>query len=390
MYITIFTIELEAKSITSFFQQIYSNQPTFFDKTVKKAEAEKICIENREKEKKVRELIKQLTIIAKTNSITKEAIINEMVLHSNEQGLTHFENIKEWNYRMDLLNCLRNASAQAFLEFANEILKRGIYIDMHNIIPKLGRKWLSDELSTEEIKPIIIACAEKKYESAAKVMLGISQYGNSVRNLDKTLGEKYVHEWINETTNNNKKLHYYRLLRKAGIECQEQEDILKLYIENTNIPISFRLKYVKELEKIGGTNQPNIREAIRKIKIEKEEKLKQIKVQQKKQKILMENYNMTNVLEFYDIQLEFIKENNIVSVEDFSNQLSEFKDGKNITNLVDIITLENQEKFMRSPYFKTFMKNNNLTSITDFIKEQKKLLKEHPNPFKEIEKAKKF
>jgi len=376
----------EANVATTLFHQIYLNQ-TNYKRPVTKEEKDNLRRENERRKGILRKLENELTEMAKTNNAVKEAIINEMIAHSEKGIPSNRDNhsIMEFSYRISLFSCLYKLGAHTMLECSNRLIDLGLYSDMFNFVRFLRNYWIRGELTAEEIKPIVIACADKKITSAAEVLLGLNM-GKITRPLDKTLGEKYVREWINETTDENIRMQYYRMLNRAGIKELDYIDLIVKRIEDTKDSPTFSAGIAKELVEIGATNKPEIEKLVKNVNVKKEKFLKELDEQEKKQKKLKKNYNPTNVLEFYEKQLEFVNNNNIVYTTEFIERLPEFEQQYNITGIVNLSILEGQEKFLKS----SSMKSCYETNIVKHLEKQLEYLRKYPNPFKEIEKAKKF
>jgi len=379
------------KTVDEFFQQIYSNQPDelSYKKAITKNEKKKILVEINRKNDVLRKLVNNLAEMAKTNASVKEAIINEIVARYKKGIPENYEqSVIESYYRSSLCMCLYELDAHTMLECSNRLIDLGLYSNsaMFNFVRSLRNYWIRGELTAEEIKPIVIACANKKITSAAEILLGLN-IGKITRPLDKALGKEYVREWINETTDENTKMQYYRMLNRAGIKEPDYIDLIVKRIEDTKDSPIFSASFVEELVEIGATNKPEIEKLVKELKIEKEEYDKKLKEQIKKQDEIKKNYNPTNVLEFFEKQLEFVKNNNITSLETFIKRLPDFKQQYNMTNFVDLIIIDSQQKNIN---MKRCMAMYSATNIIQLLEKQLEEAKEYPNPFKEIEKAKKF
>ena len=177
------------------------------------------------------------------------------------------------------------------------------------------------------------------------------------------------------------------MLNRAGIRNQEFIDLIVKRIDDTKDSPIISAGIAEELVEIGATNKPEIKKIVKDVNIEKEEYDKKLKEQIKKQEEIKKNYNPTNVLEFFEKELEFVKNNNITSLEIFINKLPDFKQQYIVTNFVDLMMLDSQQKNIN---MKRCMKLYNSTNIIDLLEKQLEEAKKYPDPFKEIEKAKKF
>ena len=386
--ITTLVLAEEPKTVDEFFAQIYSNQSTvpLFYKELSKEENKQIYKENQRKKENRRKLVSQLSEIAKTNNTITHRIIDEMINHTipNLGYSNRVEVIREWGYRMSLLDSLRNSGPYAVLDCANKMLELTLYTDVHNIANSLGLYWRTGKLKKEEVQPILIAFADEKIENAVKVLLGDSISRITRKALDKDAGERIVREWIEQATNNKQRLKYYQLLRTANIDSQEQindikSNILKSRINNPNFPVRLRLSSAEELLEIN-TNDPETQKIVKELKVEKEEYDKKLKKQIEKQEEIKKNYNPTNVLEFFVMQLEYVKNNNITNLEIFIKQLPDFKQQYNITNFVGLIILESQQGNIN---MKRCMTMHSATNIIQLLEKQLEEAKKYPDPFKE-------
>ena len=377
------------KTVDEFFAQIYSNQgisPLGF-KYLSKEKKEQIYKENQRKKENLRKLVPQLAEIAKTNNVVVNKIIDEMVSHTLPRtrypGGGDPEALKEWLYRMSLLDCLDNIGPHAVLDCANKMLELQLYVDVNNIAKSLGLFWRTDKLTKEEVQPILIAFADEKIEDAAKILLGYNTSRITKKALDKDTGERIVREWIEQATNKKQRLKYYKLLNTANIDCQEQinnikSDVLKSRINNPNFPVRWRLSSAEELLAIN-TNDPETQKIVKELKVEKEEYDKKLKKQIEKQEEIKKNYNPTNVLEFFVMQLEYVKNNNITNLEIFIKQLPDFKQQYNITNFIGLMTLESQQEHIN---MKRCMTMYSATNIIQLLEKQLEEAKKYPDPFK--------
>ena len=256
----------EPQTIQEIFAKIQTNQPNMEDvrhqmKSKSKEECEQLKAKFNTYDRENKILKNKLIGMSKTDSSVKDSIIEEILKYSSKNIERNYYSVC---YQVTLLEALHKINIYSVFKCANTIINSDEYEGGSMFEDKLHGYWLRGKLTAEQVRPIFIklATGEHKNKDAVQVLLGSKYY----KPLDKETGEQIVRRWIEEETNVEDKLQYYRILDSVGIKDPEYVNILKSIIDNPDMPLLSKPIYAKQLEWIGATNNPIIKEEVNNIK----------------------------------------------------------------------------------------------------------------------------
>ena len=263
LVLTIFGAEF--KTVQEIFAKIQTNQPTMADvrlqmKSKSKEECEQLKAKFNAYDRENKILKNKLIERSKTDSSIVISIVEDLLKYSSKNAERNYSSVC---YQVTLLEVLQKINISSVLECANRIVNCDEYVGGALFEDYLRGYWLTDKLTGEDVCPFFIKLANRKSKDAVQVLLGSKYY----KPLDKEAGEQIVRRWIDEETNVEDKLQYYRILDSAGIKDPEHVNILKSKLDDPDIPLFSKPMYAGQLERIGGaTNNPIIKEEVNNIK----------------------------------------------------------------------------------------------------------------------------
>jgi len=266
MFLTINVFGVDTETVENMLATIHTNQPTWeeisFPNGSKTDEELKQLKAKLNADIKTNAILKKKLIeIAKTNNYVKNIIAEELLKYSlKSMNSTCADSF----YQSDLLVILKKTDIYKVFECAKTIINSDEYEKGWRFEGELHGYWLRGKLTAEQVHPLFIklATGEHKNKDAVQVLLGSKYY----KPLDKEVGEQIVRSWIEEETNVEEKLKYYRVLDSAGIKDPEYVNILKSIMDDPDESLFMKTIYVEQLERIGATNNPIIKEEVDNIK----------------------------------------------------------------------------------------------------------------------------
>ena len=271
MSLTLNVFGVDTETVENMLATIHTNQPTWeeisFPNGSKTDEELKQLKDKFDADIKTNAILKKKLIeIAKTNNYVKNIIAEELLKYSlKSMNSTCADSF----YQSDLLVVLKEVDIYKVFECAKTIINSDEYEGGSMFKSELRGYWLTGKLTAEQVHPLFIklATGEHKNKDAVQVLLGSKYY----KPLDKAAGEQIVRSWIEEATNVEDKLKYYRILNSAGIKDPEHVNILKSIMEDPDGSLFMKTIYVEQLERIGATNNPIIKEEVDNIRREYEQ-----------------------------------------------------------------------------------------------------------------------